>query len=683
MESVRPKVEDVEDSSALQADNAGSAVSDPAGEEGQKTKMETVELQGLKPSSTDPLLGSSPDLQCDATQVSGSAKAVTMKSSLYAPLRERIAYSDERKLFIENEDLALVQDFSALTTDDQALEPSRPPPDLSEIFPDLQPLGVPDVTNGMAEGKEKADKKTEREGNKRVDDSGYTKMAPMGKFMMCKPVLLGPLHPARRWKNGRWVNPEEPAVTEVEGSGKISDDPLSELFEGVRPQLISVLAPQPPKDTKKRAEHAWSPEEDALLKRLADKYPNNWSLVTDVFNSSRVAIPFDKRMPWECFERWNTKFGGTRCGPLHPEVNSPAAAAESSPPPVASSTSQAQMMTRGVKRLASASVSQNQNAGLISSDMLKRRRHTLMYETIRRVAKKREIAQKASMNQRKSSNVHDTHSQYNKMPKLTPAELSRMKAEKEARDHQEMLIARRRHEEMARQQQLRLQAAAQGQAPAAAAAQPQQANGATRLVQQQPAQSVPQIRAQPVPQVNISQQQRMPAPMASAAAAAAVAATRMAPQVLQARALAAAQSQVQAQLQAQIQVQGQGQVPAQVPTPAQTAGVNNMQNSLPAGAHLSPPYQSRAATSSPGIVPQGSPPHNGVPPSNAGSPVLPSTQPQMQIQAGQVPGISRPPGGIPAHYLPMVASAGSSFTQEQVDHAMRLMQQRTSLGQPQ
>lgn len=685
LESVRPKIEDVEDPAALQASNAGGAVNESTGNDRQKAKMEIVESQGLKSNSTDPLLGSLPDSRCDTAPTSGSAKAAMMKSDLYVPLRERIAYSDERKLFIENEDLDLVKDFSVLTTDDPTLELPRPLPDLSEIFPDLQPLGVPDVANLMAENKGKADKKTEREGNRRVDDSGYTKMAPMGKFMTCKPVLLGPLHPARRWKNGRWVNPEEPAVTEAEASGKISDDSLSELFEGVKPQLISVLALQPPKDTKKRAEHAWSPEEDALLKRLADKYPNNWSLVTDVFNSSRVAIPFDRRMPWECFERWNTKFGGIRCGPLHPEVNSPAAAAEGTPPPVASS-SQAQMTTRGVKRHASTSVSQNQNTGLISSDMLKRRRHTLMYETIRKVAKKREIAQKASMNQRKSSNVHDTHSQFNKMPKLTPAELSRMKADKEARDHQEMLMARRRHEELTRQQQLRMQAAAQGQAPAAVAAQPQQANGTARLVQQ-PAQNVPQIRAQPVPQVNISQQQRMPTPMASAAAA--VAAARMPPQALQvaqARALAAVAAQSQAQVQLQAQVQGQGQVPA---APAQNAGVNNVQNNLPVGAHLSPPYQSRAATSSPGVVPQGSPPHNGVTPSNAASPILPSTQPQLQIQAGQVPGnvIPRPSGGLPAHYFPVVSTAGGhlGFTQEQMDHAMRLMQQqqRASLGQPQ
>jgi hypothetical protein len=50
------------------------------------------------------------------------------------------------------------------------------------------------------------------------------------------------------------------------------------------------------------------------------------------------------------------------------------------------------------------------------------------------------------------------------MPKLTPAELSRMKYEKESREQQDLILARRRHEELARQAMMqrdpRLQAAA-------------------------------------------------------------------------------------------------------------------------------------------------------------------------------------------------------------------------------
>lgn len=164
--------------------------------------------------------------------------------------------------------------------------------------------------------------------------------------------------------------------------------------------------------------------------------------------------------------------------------------------------------------------------------------------------------------------------------------------------------------------------------------------------------------------------------MASAAAAA-TAPMRMSPQQVQAavaaqaRALAAASHAQLAQAQAQVQVQGQ------VPTSAQNSGLSNVPNSLPVGAHLSPPYQSRAASSSPGIIQQGSPPHTAVSLSNAASPILPSSQPQLPIHSGtQVSGngLTRQPGGIGAHYLPVVTMTGGHFTQEQMDNAMRLMQ---------
>lgn len=161
-------------------------------------------------------------------------------------------------------------------------------------------------------------------------------------------------------------------------------------------------------------------------------------------------------------------------------------------------------------------------------------------------------------------------------------------------------------------------------------------------------------------------------------------AARMSPQQIlqvQAAQARAAQSQAHAQFQAQAQAQAHG-----TPQP--------IVNGLPAGAHLSPPYQSRAATSSPGVsvTQQASPPRNVVTPSNAGisatSPRPPSAQaqPQQPMQAAQIPGnaMPRPAGSIPAHYFPVVPT-GPHFTQEQMDQAMRLQSliQRTSMAQVQ
>ena len=203
--------------------------------------------------------------------------------------------------------------------------------------------------------------------------------------------------------------------------------------------------------------------------------------------------------------------------------------------------------------------------------------------------------------------------------------------------------------------------------------QPQQTgNGASRPATQAP-QPTPQIRAQSaVPQVNISQQQRMPTPMSAAAA-------RMSPQQIlqvqaaQAQARANAITQSQAQVHAQLQAQAQAQVQAQAQGTPQAA-----LSSLPAGAHLSPPYHSRAATSSPGIgvAQQASPPRTAVTPSNAGvaaSPRPQSAQPQPPMPSPQIPGnaMPRPTSSIAAHYLPVVPP-GTHFTQEQMDQALRL-----------
>lgn len=521
---------------------------------------------------------------------------------------------------------------------------------------------------------------------------------------------------------------------------------FKELFDGVKPQTIGgIIIPHPPKDNKKRLDHAWSPLEDVLLKSFVEKYPSNWTLVTDSFNSTRVTISIDKRTPWECFERWNLKFGSKPSGISgHADVTSPA---DGTPPPATPSTSpqQVQMTTRGVKRLANINIAQGQVGGVsptgvtITSDTIKRRRHSLMYETIRKTAKKREAAQKAAssafllvviclwiiakglaVNQRKPPNIHDTHGQYSKMPKLTPVELSRMKAEKESRDHQEMLMTRRRHEELTRQQLLRAQvvrfsplvhlhrlltdtlwhqapsaatASAQQQPPTPQQQQPQpplplplpppppppqqqqqqqqqQTGNGTSRPATQPSQPAPQIRAQSaIPQVNISQQQRMPTPMSAAAASRISPQQMLQVQAAQARAnaitaVAQSQAQVHAQLQAQAQVQAQAQG-----TP-QTA-----LSSLPVVAHLSPPYHSRAATSSPGIgaTQQASPPRTVVTPSNATSPCLPSTQSQPPMPSPQIPGntMPRPTSNITAHYLPVVPP-GTHFTQEQMDQALRL-----------
>jgi chromatin modification-related protein VID21 len=143
------------------------------------------------------------------------------------------------------------------------------------------------------------------------------------------------------------------------------------------------IAPGAGSSRSKAPEIAWTAEEDALLKRFADKYPYNWILIADALNVAKVTIPIERRSPWDCQERWKSKFG--------PSAN----AEEDIKPPPTPTTS---MTTRGTKRSLSTSVnlSGGSGGGSAQGDSRKRRRHNIMADAIRKVVKKRDQAQRTN-----------------------------------------------------------------------------------------------------------------------------------------------------------------------------------------------------------------------------------------------------------------------------------------------
>jgi chromatin modification-related protein VID21 len=165
----------------------------------------------------------------------------------------------------------------------------------------------------------------------------------------------------------------------------MSADPLLGLFDGSKPNNLPLVPastlPHAPKDPRRRvADHPWTPDEDALLRNLVEKYPVNWRLVADCFNSIRYSIATDKRSPWECFDRWNSQWVGNRATPADDD-------GKAVPPTPTTAT----MTTRGVKRQAVASISSGGPSGSPApgGESTKRRRHNRMHDTIRKAIKKR------------------------------------------------------------------------------------------------------------------------------------------------------------------------------------------------------------------------------------------------------------------------------------------------------
>lgn len=279
--------------------------------------------------------------------------------------------------------------------------------------------------------------------------------------------------------------------------------------------MVNAL-PGAPRDGKKRhTDHLWTTIEDNLLKTLADRYPNNWPLVAEAFNSSRLTISIDRRTPYDCYERWNQRFNpsngkpGEASSSAIPDISAPTTGTSASAPPL-------QMTTRGVKRLTSVSMN-GANPGVAGTgEGKRRRRHGLVLEAIRKSLKKKDANTKAAAaaQQKKAAgaegtNMHSTHELVQKLQPLTPLELSRIKADREAKDQQELLMARRRHEELTRQNMLahrQQQIAAQHQAQQAQLQKQQQ----QAQQQHQPGQagpSQPQAAQQPAQQPQAAQQQ--------------------------------------------------------------------------------------------------------------------------------------------------------------------------------
>jgi chromatin modification-related protein VID21 len=162
------------------------------------------------------------------------------------------------------------------------------------------------------------------------------------------------------------------------------------LFDGGKPTLLipddDVVLSSTPRDSAKRGDTLWSLQDDLLLRNLAEKYPKNWGLVADLFNSLRGAIALEKRADWECKERYRLRWLGKERNEREFMQDGSSSSTSVRPP-------QSQITTR--KRMASVSSS----VGPVQSatfEPRKRRRHALMFETLRKVVKKRDAAQKAA-----------------------------------------------------------------------------------------------------------------------------------------------------------------------------------------------------------------------------------------------------------------------------------------------
>ena len=502
---IQPKEEDLDDSSMLRTmqntattvdvrpkqDETSGPLTENTMQSGEATEPDRH--PGLKQTSDDPVLSSDATLE-SAAGGPISAPKQHPKPNIYSPLRSHIAHLDYDKLVLDFDDLHIYKPRDA-AADDAPHDLYPLPADMLQIFPELpftfvEPPPSAGSSRPQSGGKKKSEKRDRDDPHRRSDPTTSSKMTALGSFMQTRPTLLAALNPAARWDNDHWASFDDaPIIPDFDVPYKVPEeltsspfylyavilsfDPLLGLFDGGKPSLLilddDVILPGTPRDPARRAttDALWTYQDDLLLKQLVEKYPKNWGLVADLFNSSRGAISLEQRADWECKERYRSRWlgkdrGETDFTPVAPSAQDGPSSSTSTRPP------QSQITTR--KRMASVSSSTVNTTPISATNFepRKRRRHVLIFETMRKCARKREAAQKASCtylpfasfslpdsciaNARKAPapSIHDTHGQFAKLPRLSPAELSRMKSEKEAQE----MLSRRRAEEAQRQQLL-------------------------------------------------------------------------------------------------------------------------------------------------------------------------------------------------------------------------------------
>ncbi|KAF8583656.1 hypothetical protein K439DRAFT_1201628 [Ramaria rubella] len=628
---------------------------------------------GLKDGSSDPTLAADPD------KLPGTiAQTATPVDKLKSQLRVSLLFAPDAATSFNID--TLCSNSHLLTLDPFV------PLQLPEIFPDLTTFQPLFSSPGQIESiiVPKGDKKSEKKDKKvveeltRIDDTAGLKVVSVSTFMHYKPTLVSALQPAKRWRDNTWVELDDTVIVGDDTPVSLEPSPNG-LFGHQKPRPLGMssfnTAVRMPKDAQKRFnETPWSPSEDQILKHFADRYPSNWALIADMFNSSRVTISTDKRTAWDCLARWDARWNEGRIlmpanGPTTPGSAVEGSAADSAnfstsvstsvpPTPVVAQPMFNAIMTR--KRSASQI---NLSITGQQAESRKRRRHNHMHEAMRKSAKKREINMKQIANQNKrgpTSQVHETHAAFNKPNNRTPAELSRIKAERDRREHEEYLQRKKQEDDNMRKHRTQMELLKQQmggslrgamQAPASAS-QADAARRAQAATGQQPV-AVPIIRGPGHPQVNISQQTaRIPTALGAANLGVPNLAQgiplstgmninvqnfqRLSPQ--QQQALYAQMQARQAHLQAQqvAQAQAQAQAQQQQPQPqqqqpsqsqSQPQPPNPVPGSVPnsnAGQHTPTPPRPQTspgqahATPHHQIHPQSSPPRHSTPTNGVG-----------------------------------------------------------------
>jgi chromatin modification-related protein VID21 len=235
-------VEESDDGSDEEKDNAiiadvdaaepGEVVNDELTQEPENMKVEdnfdfatalqaapTTESQdqvgtGVNSSRQDSLEGSDPTppgLRVTSENPMMSFANNGLSATTQGAMRERVAFMDLNKVFLDADDLGLT---SLIPKPSAEEAPDYVPPhiDLIALFGDVQAYGLPEPVPAAIQLDLKKNRRERDDVSRRLDEGNVTKLAPVSRFMFCRPTLISALQPSRHWRDGAWTGLDESPV---------------------------------------------------------------------------------------------------------------------------------------------------------------------------------------------------------------------------------------------------------------------------------------------------------------------------------------------------------------------------------------------------------------------------------------------------------------------------------------
>ena len=160
-----------------------------------------------------------------------------LSASTQGALRERVAFMDLNKIFLDADDLGLT-DLIPKPSAEEAPDYVPPTVDLVALFGDVQAYGLPEPIPAAVQLDLKKNRREREDVGRRLDDANTTKLVPVSKFMFCRPTLISALQPSRHWKDGDWTGLDESPVCPTDIPPLPQDFPCGTFTPAVIPCWI-------------------------------------------------------------------------------------------------------------------------------------------------------------------------------------------------------------------------------------------------------------------------------------------------------------------------------------------------------------------------------------------------------------------------------------------------------------